>query len=55
LTSAEQAGQHVAGHTPDPNEGVVPATPPSAGALLVAAVAAALTLLALVLVALKVS
>ncbi len=45
----------IAGHPPDPNDGVVRATPPSPGALLVAAGVAALTLLVLVLIALKVS
>lgn len=54
--AGEQAGPHpVAGHPPDPNEGVVRATPPSARALLIAAAVAALTLLALVLLAIKVS
>lgn len=54
--AAHDAGAHtIAGHPEDPNEGVIRATPPSASALLIAAGVAALTLLALVLLAIKVS
>jgi len=42
-------------HPPDPNAGVVRATPPDARALLLGAAVAAITLLALLLVAIKVS
>ena len=51
----QSSGHPVAGHPPDPNEGVVRATPPDARALLIAAGVAALTLLTLVLLAMKVS
>ena len=49
------ASPHAAHHPPDPNAGVVRATPPSRGALLVAATVAVVTVLAVLLLAAKVT